>query len=319
VHETINFLKRALNRNPNAGMFGCYHVAEGFMYAQNETLQAVAPLESSDTFSIPGEELEAALSRTNVDPHLALGDGHLTVKAGRLRATIPCVPGAPPSIFTRDVTWRPMPDSVVPALARALPFMIGNNIIGWTAGIRLMNDRLTTINNICGIDVALPGWESPPSLVTKEGAEFLVADPPAEYGVKPGALLFRWPDERSVQVQLIHQEMPALVDNIFAQAGQEAPVAITQDWREAFTDAAAISDETVELRRDYLKVGKGSSSYVIEVHSEVPPEHVSYWAAKVLTPMVATAESWNPLAHPKPALFRGPALYGVVMGVARGR
>jgi len=317
MHETINFLKRALSRAPNAGMFGCYHVSEGYMFAQNESLQAVVPLESSDSFSVPGEELEAMLARMHSDPHVEIGDGELRIKSGRLRGNIPCVPGTPPSIFTRDVDWLPLPDALVPALQKATQFLVGTSLIGWTGGVRLMDGRLTTVNNLCGIDLAVPGWQSTPSILTKDGAEFLMADPPCDYAAKAGALLFRWPDDRSVQCQLIDQVMPELVDDIFAKAGQDAPVEITAEWRDAFADAAAISDETVELHAGHLKVGKGSSKVTLEVSTAVPADHVSYWNTKVLAPMVAVATHWNPLAHPKPALFRGPGLYGVVMGVMR--
>jgi len=317
MHDIVSFLKRAINRNPSAGMFGCYHVAEGYMYAQNETLQALVPMESLDSFSVPGEELEIALSRIKSDPHLSLVENHLVVKAGRLKATIPCVKGTPPAIFARDVEWLPLPEALVPALQAAVTFIIGNSAIGWTVGIRLMDDRVTTINNICGLDVAVPGWRSQPSLLTKEGAEFIIADPPTGYASKPGALLFHWDDDRSVQAQLIDQEMPSLVENVFATAGQDAPVSITAEWKEAFADAAAITDERVELRRDYLKVGRGTSSVIIDVQCDVPAGHLSTWSAKVLAPMVAVADSWNPAAYPKQALFRGPGMYGVVMGTAK--
>lgn len=317
MHSTIDFLKKALSRQPNAGMFGCYHVSQGFIYAQNETLQAIVPMESSDHFSVPGEELEAALSRSTVEPHLQFENGDLTVKAGRLKATIPCLMEEPPSIFTREVIWKPLPDMVVPALQKACQFIIGNNQIGWTSGIRLEDGHLTCLNNLCGIDIALPGWESPPSVMTKEGAEFLLADPPVEYAVKQGALLFRWADDRSVQAQLIDQKMPDVVGQIFSNAGPDAPTSITADWREAFADAASIADDIIEVRQKSLRIGKGASKVIIETDIDVPAGHVSHWAAKVLAPMVTTATHWNPSAWPRPAFFTGPGLYGVVMGIKK--
>lgn len=317
MHATIEFLKKALSRQPNAGAFGCYHISDGFIYAQNESLQAIAPFESSDRFSVPGEELEAALSRITGDPRLTFLNGELEIKAGRLRSTIPCQMDEPPPIFTREVQWLPMPEQLVPALKASVPFIIGNNQIGWTAGIRLTNGRLTTINNLCGIDIALPGWESPPSILTKEGAEFLLADPPRQYAIKQGAVLFRWEDGRSVQEQLIDQAMPEMVGQIFSNAGPDAPVEITREWAEAFADAAALADDTIELRAKTLRVGRGASRVTIEVETDVPAGHASHWNAKVLAPMVAAATHWNPLGWPRPAFFKGPGLYGVVMGVKK--
>lgn len=314
MRETIEFLKRALNRTPNAGVFGYYHIADGFAYAQNGHMQAVAPIDTSESFSVAGEELEAAFARITTEPHIEFKGTALVVKAGRLKATVPCIHCTPPGIASRaESEWKDLPQSVVPALIVASKFLIGTGQ-GWTQGIRLMTGRLTTVNNFCGLDIALPDWESPASILTKESVEFLAADPPGQYAHVPGGLQFRWLDERSVQCQLIDQEMPKMVDEIFAKAGQDAVCEITPEWRSAFADAAAVTDEKIELCRTHMTAIKGATRITIDVETDVPEGHASIWSTKVLTPMVEIATHWNPNAWPSPALFRGNGLYGVVIG-----
>ena len=315
MRDTIDYLKRAINRANNSGPFGCYHIRDGTMYAQNDQMQAAAPVEITDNFSVPGEELEAAFSRMKSEPRLTLVDGHLIIQSGRLKSTIPIALSSMPDLYDHDgLGWTESPPALAPAIAASIPFLIGNQT-GWTAGIRLMDSRLTCMNNRCGIDVAIPGWTSPPSLITKDCAEFLVTNPPDEYAAKQGALVFRWADGRVMQAQLIDQQMPAAVDNIFAKGGTDYPVEISTDWRLAYEEIASLADSIIEIRPDLLCVGRGSSKITIEVETPVPEGHRSFWETKVLSPMVAVASHWNPGAYPGIAAFTGPSLYGVVSGI----
>lgn len=317
MRDLIEFLKGAINRQPIPGMFGCYHIADGFIYAQNLSMQASAPIEMTDNFSVSAEELEAALSRSDSEPRIELKDKDLIVKVGRIRATIPIVEGTPPTMFSgADTEWLPVPESLVPSLVIGLKFLLGTGQ-GWTTGIRLMDGRLTVVNSFCGIDIALPGWQSPPSILTKDGAEFLIAHPPEYYSAVEGGLLFSWSDGRLLNCRLIDQEMPNVVDRIFADAGQDAPIEITDDFRSAFADALAVSEEKLELCSTHLTAYKGASRITVEVQTDIPKDHISVWTTKVLQPMIETASSWNPLSYPKPCLFRGGGLYGVVMGRSR--
>lgn len=320
MREQIEFLKKALNRSPTAGPFGCYHIYNGVAYAQNETMQSSVPLVLGADFSAPGAELETALARMSSDPSVSFTDGVLALKAGRLSATVPCTAMEPPPLYEAPVggQWADLPDNFLAALKAGCPFIIGPQQ-GWANTIRLADGRLTVINNRCGIDVAIPGLECPSSLLTKELAEFLLScPPPARYATKPKtAFLFEWDDGRSVHMQLVDSEMPAKIDQIFAAAGQDAPIAITPDWRAAYEDAAAIAESFIEVRADSISVGKGTSRVTIDAESGLPHDHVSYWETKLLTPMVAVATHWNPGAYPKAALFKGPALYGLVLGLKR--
>lgn len=319
MRSAINFLRKALNRSVSAGPFGNYHIYGGEAYAQNEQMQAVARVDlAADGFSVPGAELEAALDRMSSDPLATLDESSLSLKSGRLRATIPTTTDYPPTIYSREIDWKPLPGNLIAALRTACPFLIGT-AGGWSAAIRLQDERLTVINNLCGIDVAIPGLVCAPSLLTEETAAFLLSqDPPESYGVKPGAaFLFRWKDGRSLHANLVDQVMPEQVEKIFASAGSEAPVALSPDWRAAFEDAAAITEDVIEIRSDAFYVGRGASKVKIEIETAVPEAHVSYWKTKVLAPMLTAATSWNPGAYPTPALFKGPGLYGLVSGIKR--
>lgn len=316
MRDQIEFLKRALNRAPSAGPFGCYHVYNGRAYAQNEQMQASVAIDIADEFSAPGVDLETALSRMKNDLSVELDSGILTLRSGRLRATVPCVVIEPPPLYDHSqIEWAPLPSAFLPAIETACPFLIGVQQ-GWSSAIRLMDGRLTSINNRCGIDIAIPGLVCLPSLLTKECAEFLLSQAaPAQYAYKENAFLFQWDDGHIIQFQLIDQKMPEKIDQIFASAGQLAPTEITADWRAAYEDAAAITESVIELRPDSIRVGRGSSKVIVELGTPLPDGHVSFWETKILTPMLTAATHWNPAAYPEKALFKGPGLYGIVLGI----
>jgi|HubBroStandDraft_4_1064222.scaffolds.fasta_scaffold00019_59 hypothetical protein len=313
MKDIITFLKPALTRN-DPGPFGCYHFNGGMVHAQNRALQAAAPTTLEETFSVPGEELETALDRMQGDLKIVLKDNTLKINSGRLRATIPVLRNEQPPRYNANLEWRSAPKELPTVLKTALPFVLDTRP-GWISCIRLMDNSATTVNNKCGIDIEFPGWQSPPSMLTKDGAEFLVANSPELYASLEGALAFKWSDGRFLQAQLDVQQMPSAVDNIFANAGTEAATSITGEWRAAYADAAAMTESLVEVRRNHLTIKRGATVVEIDVETDVPPDHFSIWETKVLDAMLSCATAWQPIAWTRPTLFVGPECRGVVMGV----
>lgn len=313
MKDTTTFLRPALTRN-DPGPFGCYHVKDGWMYAQNRALQAAAPTAMTEAFSVPGEELETALDRMSDDLKIVLKDEILKITSGRLRAAIPITRAEPPPLYNADLTWRTAPPELATILKTALPFVLDTRR-GWISCIRLMDNAATTINNKCGISIKFPAWQSPPSMLTKAVAEFLVANPPDYYSPVAGALCFKWADGRFLQSQLDVQQMPGAVDNVFANAGTETPTPITEEWRAAYADAAAMTESLVEIHPAFLRIKRGSSTVEIDIETQVPPDHFSMWETKVLDAMLQSATAWNPVAWPQPTLFVGAGFRGVVVGV----
>jgi hypothetical protein len=316
VHEVIAFLKGAIFRSPNAGIMGCYSVSRTSISARKDGLQAGVALESAAEFNVPAEEFEAALGRMREIQSLAYSGQDLTIKSGRLKATIQCVDGEPPALPAMPEVWKPAPPSLVPALKLAAPFL-GEQ--GWSAGVRLMDGRVTAIKNTAGIDIAVPGLELEPSLLPAEAAAFVIEQgAPESYVREGGSLMFLWSDGRWARCQLLAAEMPEVVEKILDGAGEEAPIEITSEWREAFADAAALSDGVVSFAPNRLFSGRGAGRGVVEIETAgLPADFVSHWQVPVLEPVLACAARWNPAAYPRPALFVGEGLRGVVIGIRR--
>lgn len=313
--DAIEFLKGAISRGPTSGLFACYMVRDGQITARNEALFAGVPVDLFQyDLNIPGSELEAALGRMKTAPTVTMTDGGLVVKAGRLKTTLQCLEGEslpPPSM---EQEWHPVPAALLAAIKAARPFT-SDNAQQWTSGIRLMDERVTAVNNKAGIDIYVPDLALPASLITASVADFLTAGkPPAEFVHIGNAILFRWANGCWVQAQLLAIEMPTVVEQVLDSAGLDAPVKITADWRAAYADASALADSVVEVHDDGIRGKRGSSMVEVEIAVPgMPP--TSWWETKVLDSIVDIATHWNPAAWPKPAFFQGDNLRGLISGI----
>ncbi len=306
MHETFEFLRKACG--------GVYHFAGGQVYCRDEALMAGAPspVQSllQESFNVPQGELEDLLRRRD-EIQLSFA-GALQVRGRGLSAEVQADRDEPPPVPAQPDGWAAAPDGMIRALEMASCFT--EDGARWTAGIRLTDGRVTAICNTGGIDVRVPGLVGRPVLITTATADFLRDDPPAETATTDNALWARWPDGRWLRALLMNAEMPAAVDGIFEAAKGPATVVIDDAWREAFGDAAALTESSVELRAAGLRFAKGVGQGEVELATGLPDDHRSMWWAKVLAPVMKYAERWNPGGYPDPVLFEGDGFRGVVMG-----
>lgn len=315
MHDIIAFLKGAISRAPNPGMMGCYIATGDALFAYNGQIQAGVSLDIGTKFNVPAIELEAALARMREIKALSFDGESLTVTGSRVKATIQCVVDEPPSFPEASEEWQPCPTGLVAALKLALPF-VGEQ--GWTSGIELANDSITAIKNTSGIRLTLPELDiSEPAMLTKDCAEFISAQgEPSDYIAGENAFFFRWQDGRWLRAQLLNTKAPPTIEAVFEKAGTEAPCEITEEWREAYEDAAALSEGRVQFDNEGWRSAKGAGRSFIEIKTPgLPPGHKSQWHTDVLGPVIACASAWNPAAYPSPSLFIGENFKGVVVGM----
>ena len=92
MHDIINFLKGAVLRgDAQKNIMSSYHFGHELVTARNESLQAGIYMESPISFVAPAAELEAVLSRIKAVSAVNLADNTLTLKGGRVKASISCI------------------------------------------------------------------------------------------------------------------------------------------------------------------------------------------------------------------------------------
>lgn len=324
MHALVAFLKGAVTRIPNPGVYGCYVVKGGNIYAFDRSagLQAGVPMESDVDFNVPAEALDKALARMKEVQAMTVEDDGVqgtavTIKSGRLRATIKCNTDPAPDIPTLGDEWTACPQEFTAGLALAIPFL-GER--GWSMGIRLKAGRMTALNNASMIDISIPGLALDGEvLLTKAAAEFLIAQGvPDQYQTEGSAISFRWDDGRWVRTQLLNDKMQASVDDLIERTF--APIKkwfdIDDEFREAYADAVALSDDRLVFTDAGFDVRKADMDSHVDF-ARLPPGHRSYWDHKIIGKVLGCAARWNPTPHPAGCPFTGDNFRGIVMGIAK--
>lgn len=319
MHDLVSFLKKAISRLPNAGVMGCYCIRDNAIYARSAGLMAGVTMESAAEFNVPAAEFESALGRMKEITALSFDGASLAIRAGRLKATIQCVQDEPPAVpaMPSPNAWSPCPVNLLDVLKAVMPFMAESGVY---ASIRIMGDRVTAMNNRSGVDITLPGVAMLPALLSADAVDFLVGQdtPPDEYTVDNGAAVFRWHDGRWLRAQMVAGDWPDIVEKILDSVGTAAPVEVTREWRDAYADASALSDGTVQMTPKGLRALRGAGSADVEIDiTALPDNHNSYWPTAQLDSIVPLATHWNPAAYPEPSLFVGHNVRGVLVGLRR--
>jgi hypothetical protein len=318
MHDTISFLKRAVTKDgKNTPVMGCYFVHDGVIYARNMALQAGAPFPAliTEDFNVPASMLDSALDRIKSDVDLTYSAGVATVSSTRLKVAIECISDDPPALPVFPDEWQTVPPDMMAALKVALLFVSEDP--GWNAGIRLMGDRVTAINNRSGVDMVVPGMSVPECILPPDCVVFILAQklPPVQYLGSDTSIIFKWANGAWLQAQYLTGAFPTTVDRILAIDNPEYPVEIADDWKAAYKDIAALSDGRVMIQSDQMAAETQGSKAEYKVETQIPEGLKTYWSVKGLDPVVEVATHWCPGTWPKPAPFKGPNLRGVVMGV----
>jgi hypothetical protein len=320
MHDTIDFLKRAVTKGSDATVpvMGCYFVHDGMIYARNMAIQAGAPFPAlfTEDFNVPAAMVDTALGRIKGDVEITYNGGAATLRSARLKVEIACISDEPPALPAFPTEWQDVPAGLLPALKVALLFVAEDT--GWNAGIRLMGDRVTAINNKSGVDLTVPGMDIQECVIIPECATFILAQKaaPTQYSGGDTSIIFKWADGSWLRAQYLTGAFPATVDRILAASTDECPAAITDEWKDAYRDVAALSDGMLEILGDRMIAEAQGSKAECMVETTLPAGMRTRWFSKGLDPVVAVATHWAPECWPKPASFKGPNLHGIVIGVA---
>lgn len=322
MHDAISFLKDAINRGPiSAGTSDCYIVEPDMIRANNECMHAGINWESGTSFVIPAVALDGFLARCKEVKNIKVSEDAVIFKSGRIQSTISRrfqVPVPPPTLPSE---WHRSPPGLGAALKVAVQFTneqaTGGRI--WQTGVRLWDGRVTACNGATFLDILLDGLAiDQPRVLFKKQADFLIAQgDPDEFGWDKHTLSFRWEDGRWVRFRLIDGTFP---EEIFQQlfdtrVGKEAPIAITDEWREAYQDAMALCDGTVGVTPEGFKAIKEHIESMVELETGV--QNISWWNSKDLGKVIAVADAWNPANYPEATLFIGNNIKGCIAGVQR--
>lgn len=318
MRNTVSFLKNTIDKSGD-GIRKCFLIKNGQIYTYGSRMTAGARLSTilPITCNVPSDETESALSRMSTDPEIMYEENVLTLRSGKLRATINCLDADTPDCLLIDnsIQWHPSPMLLPLDLKKALPF-VGDR--GAFNGIRLKGNRITAMTTFCGININLKDLNIEPEItITKECAELLAKqDSPESVASSETMFCCKWRDYRWLRAQILTNSMPDSVDEVFARADKDTPIYITEEWRNAFADISSLTDKNITIHSGGFIGTKGVGRIDIEFNTGVPEDHVSHWSIRALKPLMECGTTkWNPMAYPNIVRFEGPNFSGIVMGV----
>ncbi len=322
LKEAVPFLKGAVARSMPGGAASRYIVNDGWLYAQSPAILAAFPVPHMlGLYALAADDLEGALARMTDEPTLEAGDGTLIFRSGRLRSTIQLMETEPPATLAADVDgegdnagWEALPDGFAAALETALPFASKDGT--WQRGIRIETGRIVAINNRCSVEVSVPALMlAEPSILASEAVEYLgKLDEPARWRPAADHAVFVWPSTAWVRVQALAADWPDIVDKVLNSAGDEAPIALSDEWHAAFADAAALGDGNLAISPSGILARSQHAEH--DAAFATGCERQTFWSLEALKPVFAVASAWHPDAQGA-ARFIGPGLRGCVVGQRR--
>ncbi len=323
MHEVVSFLKDAVKRGAGAmGTQDCYISSGDSLRAANDVMHAGLDWESGVGFAVPADAVDAFLARAKTIDNITLNENDIVLRSGRLRSRIRLRHDEPVPKPSFPDEWIPVPDGFIEALKVAQGFIdpaaTGSRL--WQSAIRVWAGRVTACNGRILVDITVDGmFMEKPKLLGKPAVNFLISQgKPDEFGVDNSTVTFRWDDGRWVRCQTVNTEMlEGNLAAIFDKVGTDAPVAIDDEWRNVFADAAALSDNTVGLMSDGFRAIRENIASDIALDTGLASGHESWWAAKDLAVILAVASAWNPGSYPNPSYFMAPMTRGVIVGVAK--
>lgn len=317
LKKAVPFLKSIAKTGVSSGSPSQYTFHNGYCHAQNPSILAAYPTPHIlGTFGLAADGLEAALGRMPDEPTVGAGDEALILRSGRLRSTIKAFEALVPYYIAdpEDDGWSAVPGGMIPAIRKANLFMSSRGT--WQTSVRLTRNSVAAINDRSAlvVDVDCPATEDPAYLIDTCVKYLDSQDDPDQYQVTSDSILFLWSSTGAwAKCQLSVYPWPdQVIDKIFQSAGaDEPPVQLNTEWRDAFGDIVALSEDYVEVGPEGLK-GVSENS-IHEVPFSTGVSKVSKWSISVVKQLLDAAERWNPDAS-GPALFTGPSCRGVVVG-----
>lgn len=319
LSTAIAFLRGAVARNLHGSAPSLYTFHGGWVHAWGAASVAMAahPCPLQGTFALDADTLDAALKRMRGEPVISAGENStLVFKSGRLRSELDVLyadPVDPPA----EVAWEPVPDGLLDAVTLAADFVApAGDDRAWMTGI-LLSDRVRALNGRSGVEVEVAGLDVPPVIIPPDTAKYLASlGAPSQWVPRGGTTLyFRWPNGAFVRHRTIDAEWPDVAFRAMDSAGDDAPVAIDDELREAIADVAALGDGSIILRPEGLTARRVGSKVAVDIECGVTRQ--TEWAQDVLAPVMRIADRWNPDAEGGTARFLGKNLRGLVAGIRR--
>ena len=316
MKEALNFVKGAIARKDFVPELTHFNIQDGRIVGFNGDMAISSPIgvdirakPHAQTFikAVNSAQEEVALSLTK--------SGRLSLKSGKFRALIDCLPGDESRFIVPEgqvIDLGPNFLDCIKALAR---FQGIDASRPWSSGILLRSGSALATNNICLVEY----WHGntlpfPVNIPRAAIAELMrINENPEKVQATSNSISFHFSGARWIRTQLLVGEWPEAVDRIFEGDGLSTP--INEELFEALETLKPFTDDNSRV----FFTDKGiATSHEPEIATTVdiaglPQGACFHHAMLSLLDGVATKIDFT--TYPKPCKFQGDKLRGVIVGL----
>jgi len=316
MHEIIKWVSDARAEKEIGPAMSFYKVQGGEVRTTNGRLTACYPWDGDMEFLVAGAEFEKVLSRMD-DPVIKVNGDSIVVRSGRFSGTIATMPLADwnyPDVV--DAEWVSIPSGLIDILKSLRVFIPDKPQQLWMGCVALEDGNCYSTNGYAIAGSACDVGKVQ-ALLPAEAIDFVMRrlEGLEEWACNENYVAFRWQSGAWLRTQKVIGKFTEKGANMVRKAYQIEPTQeITQEFREAFADVAALAEDSVKVYSDRIEARFKQSKIVAPMESSIEKDSCLVWSAQILAPVISQATHWTPTKPPELTPFRGDNVAGWIAG-----
>lgn len=309
----LDFVKVAQQDSGDARQTHC-RIGDGWVAANNGILSAGVPL-PDDLYACPHTlRLRHALSMCGQSFKAVAGDNGLTVRSGRYRAVIPCVPPAVLPDAVPDPSVAKVDDRLKTSLLAVAPLAKDSSPTVAYAAVYLRAGSAVATNGRCVIE-HWHGIDLPPGLVIPKSSVMAIAKvdaPLVGFGFSAGSATFHYEGGSWIKTQLYTEGYPN-VDSVLNVDAEPKKVDVRK-LRDAWEAVGRFCEQFVYFRDGTMRSAWDDNVGAAYDIGDVPDQSFNPSDFAYVLPMLDTID-WKEFG--KAAYFYGENVRGALIGNSR--
>lgn len=306
----LDHVKVAQQADGDARQMHC-RIGGGWLSVNNGVISAAAPL-ADDLDACPHTlKLRHALSMCGQTFKAVAGDSGLTVRSGRYRAVVPCVPPSLLPDATPDPSVAVVDDRIKASLLAVAPLAAESDARVAYASILLRSGSAVATNGHCIME-HWHGLDLPPGLVLPKTSALALAKvsaPLVGLGFSAHSVTFHYEGDLWIKTQLYSEAYPD-VDSIL-NADTNPKKIQPRKMAEAWEAVGPFCEQFVFFRDGTVRSDWDEASGASYEVDGLPDQSFNAKDFALVLPLITTVD-WRELG--KPAYFFGENMRGVMLG-----
>ena len=317
--DALKFVKGSVGKeNKLTPALNHFRIERGRIVGLNDTFALSSPIATDIEATPKGVDFAKAVERCkNQTVSLFMEDERLVIKSGRLTVRVDCTTEPFPMLQPEGHTF-PMAPNFVESCKRLLPFLTKDNTRAWARGALLNNMSMTATDNVSLIQAYLgPEYVPPLAAVIPEPTlkELIrIGEAPTHASVSVRSITFYYPGDRWLCSLVLPNDWPD-INRFFADQQELQP--ITEDFWNAIDSIYSFTDdrETILFDDDCMRTHVDKKAGAT-IEGDFPAKRGAI-CGKSLLRLKPIASHLAFDAYPRPMLFVGEGIRGVITGMIR--